>query len=439
MSESFNSQELEVLGKILRDGALLSGRKLSNFGQGKWKVSFSGIRAIAGEKVPEFFKLDTGMNMGAFLGISEPFFFEVVMLFPEWSLIPLEKSIALATGLSVGNFDMNRPVFSEVANILGHGILGALADYCGEAFISLAPRLARGTKEEIISMAAKRMPEKAEAILTHAEFFSDSQSCAATVLVLADAERLRKVLPQASVPALEEDKKETSSQAELEKAASPNADFEILCAKTPKDMQDVFRLRYQVYGVERGFLNPADYPDGLEKDIYDDFSVHFLARDSQGRALGTARLVLDSPHGFPIEKEYDITKTLARIDRKKMGEFSRFAIPRNLGNDSEALSATDSSRAGQSEIALALLLAVFQKSDQEGLAYVCAAIERALWLVLRRGGIAMNQIGEPKDYHGIRIPCLLALEESVRLRMFPFPKEVEAFYASRAKGIFEGK
>ncbi len=436
MSESFNPQEMELLGKILHDGAVLSGRKLSKFGQGKWKVSFSGIRTIAGEKIPEFFKLDIGINMGAAIGISKPLFFEVVMLFPEWSLIPLEKSIAAATGTSAGNSDMERPVFSEVANILGHGILGSLADHCGESFISLAPKLARGTKQEIISIAAKRMPENAEAILTHAEFFSDAQACAATVLVLADAKALRALLPKTEAPRADGGDARAKSSAA---SGEPSGDWQVICASSSKDLEDVFRLRYQVYTQEHQFLNPNDYPDGLEKDDFDNSSIHLLIRNDQGRAIGTARLVLNSEKGFPIEKEYDITKTLAQIDRKKLGEFSRFAIPRNLKGENDGSRSTESSRAGHSEIALALILAIFQESQKNGVTHLCAAIERALWLALRRGGTTMHQIGEPKDYHGLRIPCLLPLEEFVRLRSFPFPREVEAFYASRAKGIFGEK
>jgi N-acyl amino acid synthase of PEP-CTERM/exosortase system len=437
MSESLSSQELEILGDIFQEGALLSGRKLSKFGQGKWKVSFSGIRTVSGEKIPEFFKLDFGINMGATIGIAEPLFFEIVMLFPEWSLIPLEKSIAEATGMSADNTDDKRPIFSEVANILGHGILGAMADYCGEAFISLAPKLAHGTKQEIVAMATKRMPENAEAILTHAEFFSDAQACAATVIVLADAAALKKALPKSSVSAPKEESLAPSSPKEVKMQSAPNSNFQVLCVQDPQDLKDVFRLRYQVYVVERGFLNPADYSNDLEKDIYDESSIHFLVRDSQGLALGTTRLVLDSKWGFPIEKEYDITKTLSQIDRKKLGEFSRFAIPRNIHNESST--SLNQSRSGHSEIALALILALFQKGQECGLTHICAAIERALWLALRRGGTTMHQIGEPTDYHGIRIPCLLPLEECVNLRVFPFPKEVEAFYASRAKGLFGDK
>jgi len=47
--------------------------------------------------------------------------------------------------------------------------------------------------------------------------------------------------------------------------------FEILRADTPALLEEAFRLRYEVYcgeGCLPGF-DPLDYPDGLERDIYD--------------------------------------------------------------------------------------------------------------------------------------------------------------------------
>jgi hypothetical protein len=76
--------------------------------------------------------------------------------------------------------------------------------------------------------------------------------------------------------------------------------FEILRADTPALLEELFRLRYQVYcqeGCLPGF-DPADYPDGLEHDIYDyeHRSVHCLLRHRPtGSNAGTVRLVLADP------------------------------------------------------------------------------------------------------------------------------------------------
>ena len=86
--------------------------------------------------------------------------------------------------------------------------------------------------------------------------------------------------------------------------------FEILRADTPALLEQVFRLRYAVYcqeGCLPGF-DPVDYPDGLERDIYDyeHRSVHCLLRHRPtGSNAGTVRLVLADPVQpdalFPIE------------------------------------------------------------------------------------------------------------------------------------------
>ena len=59
----------------------------------------------------------------------------------------------------------------------------------------------------------------------------------------------------------------------------------------PQDLQAIYRLRYRVYCEERGFLAPADYPDRLERDHFDDHSVNFAAFDQDGRIAAAVRLV----------------------------------------------------------------------------------------------------------------------------------------------------
>jgi hypothetical protein len=40
-------------------------------------------------------------------------------------------------------------------------------------------------------------------------------------------------------------------------------------ALSPSQFEDVFRLRYQVYCLEKGFEDAARFPDGCERDRYD--------------------------------------------------------------------------------------------------------------------------------------------------------------------------
>src|SRR5699024_10093624 len=69
--------------------------------------------------------------------------------------------------------------------------------------------------------------------------------------------------------------------------------FEIIPANTPQLLDAVYQLRYQVYCVETGFEDPKLYPQQLEMDEFDRYSVHSLLRHRQtGIYAGTVRLLL---------------------------------------------------------------------------------------------------------------------------------------------------
>jgi N-acyl amino acid synthase of PEP-CTERM/exosortase system len=94
----------------------------------------------------------------------------------------------------------------------------------------------------------------------------------------------------------------------------------VIClANTDELREKIYQLRYEVYIHELGSFTPGDLPDGLEKDIYDDFSIHIAALDGK-RVVGTLRLVKDSSHGFVMESAFTLPET---IDREKAVEHSR--------------------------------------------------------------------------------------------------------------------
>src|SRR5258707_11385790 len=63
-------------------------------------------------------------------------------------------------------------------------------------------------------------------------------------------------------------------------------------AQSPAELEAVYRLRYQV-AIERGWATPADMPDGLERDAYDDRAVQIVGWDKEG-SVAVVRLVF--PH-----------------------------------------------------------------------------------------------------------------------------------------------
>ena len=105
--------------------------------------------------------------------------------------------------------------------------------------------------------------------------------------------------------------------------------YTIKISNDQKTLNEVFKLRYKIYCLVDKLLNAEDYPSGIEKDEFDDFSINFAAFDSENKAIGTLRLIKDSKLGFPTEKEFDLFNNLKNIPHDEMVEISRFLIDKN--------------------------------------------------------------------------------------------------------------
>src|SRR5882757_2983328 len=69
--------------------------------------------------------------------------------------------------------------------------------------------------------------------------------------------------------------------------------FTTIDADRPPFIGAAYRLRYQIYCVEKQFEDSTAHPNELEKDEFDSHSVQgLLLHRKTGTALGTARLVL---------------------------------------------------------------------------------------------------------------------------------------------------
>jgi len=84
------------------------------------------------------------------------------------------------------------------------------------------------------------------------------------------------------------------------------APIRIDIARSLTEREATFRLRYQVT-LAQGWGQGEDFPDGLERDAYDDVALHLAAWDMLTLA-GTARLVFPAPdRPLPTESAFDLT------------------------------------------------------------------------------------------------------------------------------------
>ncbi|MGD8387316.1 MAG: PEP-CTERM/exosortase system-associated acyltransferase [Desulfobacteraceae bacterium] len=210
--------------------------------------------------------------------------------------------------------------------------------------------------------------------------------------------------------------------------------FQFVRAKSDELIKETYRLRYEIYGKEFGFENVDEFPDGLETDEYEPYSIYFVALDGE-EVVGTVRMVFHSEKGFPIEHAASIDFPGYPPPPDKTSEVSRLAVSasyrRRRGDGfyglesylkvSEGGLVPDSGPVPQTYlkrkrpvIIQGLYKAVYMESKVRGLTHLYFIVEQKLYNSLRKFGFAIKQVGDAVEYHGIRIPCIGVLDEMDR-------------------------
>lgn len=163
-------------------------------------------------------------------------------------------------------------------------------------------------------------------------------------------------------------------------------------AETVADIDAVLRMRYECV-IEEGWGEPADHPDGRERDAYDDDATHVLGRDG-AELVGSVRLIPPVPGRMPlIEKELGI-----RLDAAERAlEAGRLVIPRRH-------------RHGRSHhIMTGLFARGWLLARQLGYDRVVGQASPAILDLYRQLGLTVVVLGEPTTYFGeARYPIEIA-------------------------------
>ncbi|MBN9508238.1 MAG: GNAT family N-acetyltransferase [Alphaproteobacteria bacterium] len=184
--------------------------------------------------------------------------------------------------------------------------------------------------------------------------------------------------------------------------AAARSDFAVEMATTADELHEVFRLRYQIYCLERGFEEGSN---GLEFDEHDSFSRHIVLRHlPTGLAIGTVRLVVPRLQGpgarMPMEEVADAPR-LRALPRAGIAEVSRFALSKVLRAQSASLG---------SLARLGLVRGLVQVSAKLNISHWCALMEPKLLRLLATTAIHFQPVGLMVEHHGLRQPCFTPLD-----------------------------
>jgi len=199
-----------------------------------------------------------------------------------------------------------------------------------------------------------------------------------------------------------------------------------------EDFTQSFRLRYEVYCNEMGFLEASDYPDGIETDDFDDQSFHFGSFNTNDDIVGTVRLVHGRSIGaLPMADHCELfPEQRARLDAMPdLVEVSRLVVSRQYrrraGDGQYGLSGLPAAPGAEAHspferrriaypTVLRLYRVMYHCLKQRGITHIVASMETTLYRVLRALRFPFSEIGPVADYYGPVRPFYLNLLELER-------------------------
>ena len=158
--------------------------------------------------------------------------------------------------------------------------------------------------------------------------------------------------------------------------------YTFLVAETREDLEKVWGLLYQVYCMELGV--ESEDPSGFLKDVYDEYSTHFLAVDEDNRAVGTIRVVAENPKGFPMNADFPVTEYMRANGISNGVEGGRFVIHKDVA------------RGARSTIAFGLFKCLVDYCKETGVNDIFTTT--MLEIVQKYNMPGFKQIGEPFRY-----------------------------------------
>jgi N-acyl-L-homoserine lactone synthetase len=144
-------------------------------------------------------------------------------------------------------------------------------------------------------------------------------------------------------------------------------------------------LRYQVYCLDRAFLDPQDYPEGLEADEFDARALHFCVRDPMQRLAGTVRLIVGGRFELPLYGLCPVDSgefEALHAPGVRVGEISRLAVPRGQAANE------------QCTVVMQLYTQLYRAAKALRLTHAIALTERSVARLVTRHGIELRPIGQ---------------------------------------------
>lgn len=160
----------------------------------------------------------------------------------------------------------------------------------------------------------------------------------------------------------------------------------LVWCRTSEQVQMAQALRYEVFCLEKRWIDPETCVGGLEVDEYDEIAEHFLVLDETGtKALGTSRLLIGARQHLPSQEYLDF-RALG-LDPARVVEVSRMAAHR-------------SGRSQDLAVWLGVTKIMWEWSTERLMLAWTSVTDVPLFLLMKRVGMPITAEGERVHHMG---------------------------------------
>ena len=225
--------------------------------------------------------------------------------------------------------------------------------------------------------------------------------------------------------------------------------WRVALLRTPDELKLAYALRYRVYCEERGFLSKTDYPEGIEQDEFDDYSIHFGSFNAEGEIVGAARLVMPGPRAYPMFRHCTVEAPWKRKieTTPRIVEISRLVVSRQYrrrANDGHygiqhvenvlPLQSDPLDRRQQFSVAVSLFKAMYHAAWHLQVTHALSAMELTLLRLLQRYHFPFEKIGPECDYYGPVTPFILDVAQTEKRLAADNPDMLREFHNGLTAG-----
>ena len=202
-------------------------------------------------------------------------------------------------------------------------------------------------------------------------------------------------------------------------------------------MEDIYKMRFDAYCVEKRFLDPADYREGLEWDEYDARATHLVVRGSGDLPIGYMRIIDGRTSSLPLFDHGLRTFDASLAPRtSETVEISRMIVRSDYRHATRSVkdgfvTETDlpapAARTAADLIQLKLLRMTYRYAFENDLNWVYAAMEPTLQRKFRMLGMPFSQAGPSGEYFGEVRPYLMDVRDMEQVLAEKFERTWEFF------------